>query len=95
MHRFAGMLTIGEDAITVDIGVTDDTLTIDGAAGNIGRWPREHLRIDARDDGFHLRVEGEEVILRLTEDAEFAVAMGIRSASPLLRRKIAALLREG
>ena len=94
MQRFAGMLTIGADAITVEVGVTDDALSIDGAAGNIGTWPREHVRIDARDDGFHVRIEGEEVLLNLTEDAEFAVAMGITSASPLLRRKIAALMRE-
>lgn len=95
-QRFDGKLTVGEDpesAISVEVAVDDRDLSIDGAAGNLGRWPRQQLRVAAREDGFHLRIEGEEIILNLTDDAEFAVAMGVRSASPLLRRKIASLLR--
>jgi hypothetical protein len=60
----------------------------------LGQWDLENVRINAELDGFHMRAEGEEVVLDITEDARFAVDIGLRSAPPLLRRKMSAILRE-
>ncbi len=96
MTRFDGRLRVphgDDDGISVVADVTDETLRLTAVNGSLGAWPRHQIRINARDDGFHIRLEGEEVILSVDQDAEFAVAMGVRSAPPLLRRKIAALMR--
>jgi hypothetical protein len=44
-------------------------------------------------DGFHIRAEGEAVVLDVTDDARFAVELGLRNAHPALRQRMAALLR--
>jgi hypothetical protein len=60
----------------------------------LATWHRRDVRVIPLEDGFHIRAEGEEVILDITDDAEFAVALGLTSAPPLLRRKMSALLRD-
>jgi hypothetical protein len=77
----------------VVIDLTDQTLTLRSQTGEIGHWSMGEIRVNALPDGFHLRAEGEEVILDIADDAEFAVALNLTSAPPLLRRKMSALLR--
>jgi hypothetical protein len=59
----------------------------------VAEWAREGMRIQALPDGFHIRAEGEAVVLDVTDDAKFALELGLRNAHPALRRKMAALLR--
>jgi len=97
MSRYEGSLRMqGEDgpglAITVDL--RDSGLSIRAGDVDIADWRREEVRINAETDGIHIRAEGEEVVLDLAKDAEFAVEAGLRSAPPLLRRRMAQLLRE-
>ena len=49
--------------------------------------------MSAMPDGFHMRAEGEEIILDVTDDARFALDLGLRNAPPLLRHRMSALLR--
>jgi hypothetical protein len=51
------------------------------------------MRISALPDGFHIRAEGESVILDVSDEARFAIELGLRNAHPALRQKMAALLR--
>ncbi len=76
------------------IDLTDERMTVTAGPTEIGDWERSALLINAQQDGFHMRVEGEEVILDVTNDAHFAVELGLMSAPPLLRRKMAAIMRE-
>jgi hypothetical protein len=78
----------------VVIDLTDNRIRIAAGSAEIGDWTKDEVRVHADDDGFHLRAEGEEVILDLTEDAQFAVDYGLRSGPPLLRRRMAALMRD-
>lgn len=86
---------LGEDGpgLPVVIDLRDDRMGISAGDVEIGDWSRDEVRINADVDGIHVRAEGEELVLDLTEDAEFAVEFGLRQAPPLLRRRMAQLLR--
>jgi hypothetical protein len=59
----------------------------------VGDWARDQVRVSAMPDGFHVRAEGEELILDVTDDAHFALDLGLRNAPPILRRRMSALMR--
>lgn len=79
--------------LPVVIDLRDDRLGITSGDVEIGDWSRQEVRINADTDGIHLRAEGEEIVLDLERDAEFALEIGLRQAPPLLRRRMAQLLR--
>jgi hypothetical protein len=85
---------IDDAPIRVVVDLTDDRLTMTAGDVELAAWPRDEIRISALQDGFHIRAEGEEVVLDITDDARFAIDLGLRQAHPLLRRRMAALLRE-
>lgn len=89
------LLGTEESPIHVMVDLTDDNRVVVSAGDvEVGDWARDEIRLSAELDGFHLRAEGEEMILDITEDARFALAYGMRNAPPLLRRRMAALLRD-
>ncbi len=91
----ASLRMVGEDGpgLPVVIDLRDDRLEIRAGEIEIGDWSRDEVRVNADIDGIHLRAEGEEIVLDLAKDAEFAVEIGLRQAPPLLRRRMAQLLR--
>ncbi|MGH8941962.1 MAG: hypothetical protein ACRDWF_03990 [Acidimicrobiia bacterium] len=82
-----------EAPISVLIDLTDDRLSMMAGEIEVGDWARDEIRVSAMPDGFHMRAEGEEIILDVTDDARFALDLGLRNAPPLLRRRMSALLR--
>jgi len=85
--RMAGESDTG---IRVEVHLDDETLSLVSPYGELGRWPLAGLGIAARVDGFHLKVEGEELVLSTNDDARFAIAVGLRSSSsPRLVRQLA------
>lgn len=54
----------------------------------------DEIRASALKDGFHIRAEGEDVILEVDDDARFAVELGLRNAHPDLRKRMAQVLRD-
>ncbi len=97
MKTFDGSLRMpGEPGpgLSVLIDLTDETISLRARSGDLGYWPRSAVRINAREDGFHLQADGEEVILDISDDAEFALACGLTSGPPLLRRKMSSILRD-
>lgn len=88
---FAGVLrtrTERDTAIRVVIDLTDERLRLRSGENEIADWSLSDIRINAQDDGFHIRAEGEEIILDLRDDAEFAVALGLHSAPVGLARRM-------
>ena len=79
--------------IPVAVDLTDDRLHMSIGAEEVADWGREDMRIQAMPDGFHIRVEGEAIILDVTEDARFAIELGLKHAHPALRQRMAALMR--
>jgi hypothetical protein len=83
-----------EAPISVMIDLTDDRMTMRSGDIEVGDWARSEIRVSALPDGFHVRAEGEEIILDVTDDAHFALELGLRNAPPILRRRMSALLRQ-
>lgn len=83
-----------EPPLSVVLDLSDDALKLSVGDEELASWKREEMRISALPDGFHIRAEGEAIVLDVTEDARFALELGMRNAHPHLRRKMSALLRD-
>lgn len=83
-----------EAPLGVELDLTDDRLTVRAGDIEVGDWSRDEIRVSALQDGFHIRAEGEEIVLEVTDDAHFAVDLGLRNAHPSLRRRMSALMRD-
>lgn len=83
-----------EEPINVLIDLTDERIVVSAGDVEVGDWARDEVRLSAQPDGFHLRAEGEELLLDVTDDAQFALDLGMRNAPPLLRRRMSAKLRD-
>lgn len=59
----------------------------------VADWSRNDMRVQALPDGFHIQAEGEAIVLDVSDKARFALELGLRSAYPELRQKMAALMR--
>jgi hypothetical protein len=82
-----------DSPIHVVIDLTDDRLTMKSGEVEVADWPRNEIRVTPMLDGFHVRAEGDEIVLNVTDDAHFALDLGLRNAPPNLRRRMSALLR--
>jgi hypothetical protein len=96
MSTYEGSLKIpGDDGppLAIVIDLTGDRFRVHAGDSEIGNWAKSEIRVNALPDGFHLRAEGEEVLLDVSDDAQFAVDLGLRTAPPHLRRRMSALMR--
>lgn len=55
----------------------------------VGDWLMSEIGVNALQDGFNVRAEGEEFILRTQDDAAFAEELGLTAVSPRLGRRLA------
>jgi len=83
-----------EPPIKVLIDLTDERMTLKSGDVEVADWSLADIRVSPMPDGFHVRAEGEEIVLDVTEDAQFALDLGLRHAPPTLRRRMSALLRQ-
>ena len=60
----------------------------------IGEWDVGAIGIQALNDGFAIRAEGEEFVLKTENDVGLAREIGIAAASPRMARKVAASQNE-
>jgi len=56
----------------------------------VGDWMMSDIGIAALQEGFNIKAEGEEFVLRTADDAAFAEELGIVALSPRLARRLAA-----
>ena|SRR5919106_249806 len=86
----------GEDthALPVVVDLTGDRLTMSVNDQEVADWAKEEMRIQAMPDGFHIRADGEAIILDVRDDAKFALELGLRNAHPALRQRMSALMRD-
>lgn len=56
----------------------------------VGDWSIADIGISALQDGFNIKAEGEELLLRTEDDVALAEEIGVSAASPRLARRIAA-----
>jgi hypothetical protein len=91
MTDYSGVLrspTERNTAIRVVVDLTGQRLRLRAGDTPIADWSLDEIRVNALPDGFHLKAEGEEIILDLAQDAEFAVALGLSSAPVSLARRM-------
>jgi hypothetical protein len=86
----------GEDEPPVSVVVDLDggRMRVRSGAIEVADWSLDDIRVVAHLDGFHVRADGEEVVLEVEDDGHFALDLGLRSGHPALRRKMAALMRD-
>ena len=97
MSTYHGSLRVPGDEgppLSVEIDLTAERFRMSAGDAEIGDWAMSEIRVNALPDGFHLRAEGEEVLLDVSDDAQFAVDLGLRTAPPHLRRRMSALMRK-
>lgn len=83
------------DAINVRVHLDDEKIVVSSSDGaTIGEWPLGAVGIASRQDGFHLRIEGEEMVLRTEDDARFALELGLATPNNRLARQMARLRDE-
>ncbi len=70
--------------VEVDIG--HERLTLTAADKTVGVWPLEKLEVSSRADGFHIMVDGEEIVLTVTDPKKFAAELGVEQGA----RRVAA-----
>ena len=75
--------------ISVFIDLTDERLRLSSGGIEIANWRLEEIQVNAKSDGFHVRRSGEDLILKIAQDAEFAVALDLRSVPVELARRMA------
>jgi hypothetical protein len=92
MSRYDGSMRMAApdgQALEVLIDLTEERMVLHTETTVLGDWPIDQLLIRGEDDGFHIRVDGEEAIIRTNDDPGMALELGLRSASPRLRRQMA------
>jgi uncharacterized membrane protein YphA (DoxX/SURF4 family) len=76
--------------VIVDVRADGPHLRLEAGEEPIGEWDVSSIGIHSLNDGFAIRAEGEEFVLRTEDDAGIALEIGIATASPRLARKLAA-----
>ncbi len=97
MSAYEAVLRIegeNEPGVHVEVDLSDDRISMMAGEFQVAEWSREEIRVSAQTDGFHIRAEGEEIILDVTDDAHFALDLGLKNAHPALLRKMSAIVRE-
>ena len=97
MTVFDGLLRmLGEPggAMRVQLDLNEERLRLLSGETEIADWALNEIVANAQPDGIHVRAEGQEFVLDMTQDAEFAVALGLRTGPPVLVRKMSNVLRD-
>jgi hypothetical protein len=61
----------------VDVDIFRERITVIAGDRKVGDWALEELDIESRSDGFHISVDGEKIILNVTDSIRFAAELGI------------------
>ena len=74
----------------VTVVAKDTRFVIIADSGIVGDWDVRDIGISSRNEGFVLKIRGEELVLTTSDDAAFADELGLATLSPRLARKVAA-----
>lgn len=97
VSAYEGLLRVegeNEPPIGVMVDLTDGRMRVSAGDIEVADWSLDEVRISALLDGFHVRAEGDEVVLEIEDEGHFALDLGLKSGHPALRRKMAALMRD-
>ena len=66
----------------VEVDITRERMTLTSGDQPVGDWALDQLEIKSLFDGFHITVDGEEIVLNVTDSTQFAVELGIAGRPP-------------
>jgi hypothetical protein len=61
----------------VEVDIHHERMTLTSGDRTVAVWPLTDLDVANQSDGFHIRVDGEEVVLNVAESARFAAELGL------------------
>jgi len=61
----------------VVVDISHERITLTSGDRKVAGWLIEDVDIASRSDGFHIRVDNEELVLNVTDPAKFAIELGI------------------
>jgi hypothetical protein len=85
MSSFDGRLRLPGQAklpLAVEIDVSGERIRLTAGEETVADWPLDGLEVEARPDGFHFKVDDEQVILSVTDATKFAKELKLPSKPP-------------
>lgn len=76
--------------VRVQVLADDERLRLVSGNELVGDWKLSDIGVNVLQEGFNIKAEGEEFVLRTEDDVTLADAIGVAAASPRLARRIAA-----
>lgn len=61
----------------VEVDINHERMTVTAGDRKVGAWPLAKLEVEPQSDGFHITVDGEVLVLNVTDAARFASALGV------------------
>ena len=61
----------------VEVDIRHERMILTSGDRTVATWPLEDIVIASQSDGFHIKVDGEEVILHVSDSTRFAAELGI------------------
>ena len=67
--------------LAVEIDLSHEHMTVSAGDDELASWRLRDIHVVSLPDGFHVKAEGEEVILNVTDKNRFAVELGLPNAT--------------
>lgn len=61
----------------VEVDLNGERMRVTAGDNVLADWLLDDITISAHADGFHVKAEGEEVVLNVTDQASFAAIVGL------------------
>jgi len=61
----------------VEVDILHERMTLTAGERTVADWPLERLDVTVLADGFHIKVDGEEMVLSVTDTIRFAAELGV------------------
>lgn len=73
----ARLRLIGESGfpLGVEVDITGERMVVSAGQSVVADWPLDEITISLLADGFHIDAEGEEVVLNVTDERRFTIAI--------------------
>jgi hypothetical protein len=66
----------------VEVDIRHERMTLTAGDRTVGAWPLEKLEVASQPDGFHIKIDGDLLVLDVADSSRFATEMGIDRESP-------------
>lgn len=61
----------------VEVDISHERMTLTSGERTVAAWPLDKLEVDNLADGFHIKVDGDDFVLNVTDSVKFATEMGM------------------